>query len=233
MPRVKRAPPPQLSRRERAKATHWRIVKAAYTLFCARGYAGTTMAQIAEAAGVAVQTVYFTFHTKSALLSRAYDFAVMGEDEPLVPPEQPWFGAMTAEPDVTQALHHFVTGVGEITQRVTPLYVVARAVADADPDTARVMAFHERWRADGYRQALELLRAKAALRPGLSLERATHLLLLFVGMDAYHALVGSHRWSHAEWVDWTVSTVTEQVFGRAALTKRRRPAREAPRVDRS
>src|SRR5213595_300848 len=90
MSAVKRLAPAKLSRRERAKATQWRIVKAAYTLFCARGYAGTTMAEIAEAAGVAVQTVYFTFHTKSALLSRAYDFAVMGEDEPLPPEQQPW-----------------------------------------------------------------------------------------------------------------------------------------------
>ena len=97
MSAVKRLAPAKTSRRERAKATQWRIVKAAYTLFCARGYAGTTMAQIAEAAGVAVQTVYFTFHTKSALLSRAYDFAVMGEDEPLGPDKQPWFGARSEE----------------------------------------------------------------------------------------------------------------------------------------
>jgi AcrR family transcriptional regulator len=172
------------------------------------------MAQIAEAAGVAVQTVYFTFHTKAALLSRAYDFAVMGEEEPLPPEKQPWFVAMTAESDVTEALRHLVTGVGEITRRVTPLYLVAQVAADGDPDTARVMAFHERWRADGYRQLLELLRAKAELRPGLTLERATDLLLLFAGMDVYRVLVGSHGWSHEEWVDWTVSTVAEQVFGR-------------------
>jgi AcrR family transcriptional regulator len=215
MSAVKRSEPTRLSRRGRAKATHWRIVKAAYALFCERGYAGTTMVQIAEAAGVAVQTVYFTFHTKAALLSRAYDFAVMGEDEPLPPEKQPWFGAMMAEPGFTGALRHLVTGVGEMTRRVTPLYLVARVAADQDPDTARVMAFHERWRADGYRQLLELLRAKAALRPGLSLERATDLLLLFVGMDVYHVLVGSQGWSHEEWVDWTVATVAEQVFGRA------------------
>src|SRR6058998_1161457 len=150
MPAVKRSVPARLSRRGRAKATHWRIVKAAYTLFCARGYAGTTMAQIAEAAGVAVQTVYFAFHTKSTLLSRAYDFAVMGEDEPLSPDKQPWFGAMTAEQDVEKALRHLVTGVGEITRRVTPLYLVARVAADGDPDAARVMAFHERWAGDGW-----------------------------------------------------------------------------------
>ncbi|HEV8489135.1 MAG TPA: helix-turn-helix domain-containing protein [Candidatus Limnocylindrales bacterium] len=215
MSAVKRSALGKLSRRERAKATHWRVVKAAYTLFCERGYAGTTMAQIAEAAGVAVQTVYFTFHTKAALLSRAYDFAVMGEDEPLVPQKQPWYEAMTAEPNVTEALRHFITGVGEITRRVTPLYLVARAAADGDPDTARVMAFHERWRADGYREVLVLLRAKAELRPGLSLERATDLLLLLAGMDVYYVLVGSRGWSHEEWVDWTVSTVAEQVFGRS------------------
>lgn len=212
---VKSSAPPKLSRRARAKATQWRIVKAAYTLFCARGYAGTTMAQIAGAAGVAVQTVYFTFHTKSALLSRAYDFAVMGEDEPLAPDNQPWFGAMTAEPNLAQAVRHVVTGAGEIIRRVTPLYLVARVAADGDPETARVMVFHERWRADGYRAVLELLRTKAELRPGLSLERATDLLLLFVGMDVYQVLVGGHGWSHEEWADWTVSTVVEQIFGRA------------------
>src|SRR6266516_556113 len=207
MPAVKRSVPPKLSRRERAKATHWRIVKAAYTLFCARGYAGTTMAQIAEASGVAVQTVYFAFHTKATLLSRAYDFAVMGEDEPLSPDKQPWFGAMTAEQDVAKALRHLVTGVGEITRRVTPLYLVARVAAD------------------GYRQMLELLRAKAGLRPGLSLERATDLLLLFVGADVYHVLVGGDGWSHEEWTDWAVLTAAEQIFGRPALQTGRIAAR--------
>jgi AcrR family transcriptional regulator len=213
MSAVKRSEPLKLSRRERAKATHWRVVGAAYTLFCERGYAGTTMAEIAEAAGVAVQTVYFTFHTKAALLSRAYDFAVMGGNDPLEPQKQPWFEAMTAEPDVTQALRHLITGVGEITRRVAPLYLVARTAADGDPDTARVMDFHERWRADGYRQMVQVLTTKAALRPGLNLERATDLLLLFAGVDVYHVLVDGRGWSHDEWVDWTVATLAEQVFG--------------------
>jgi AcrR family transcriptional regulator len=172
------------------------------------------MAQIAEAAGVAVQTVYFVFHTKAALLSRTYEVAVGGEDEPLIPQHQPWYAAMAVEPDITVALQHMVTGVGEIIRRVTPLYLVARIAADGDPDTARVVALHEDGRADGYRDVLELLHAKAEFRSGLTLERATHLLLLFVGMDAYHVLVGSHGWSHDEWVAWTVSVVAEQVFGR-------------------
>ena len=70
MSAVKRSEPTRLSRRQRAEATHWRIVKAAYTLFCEQGYAGTTMAQIAQAAGVAVQTVYFVSHQGGPTRSR-------------------------------------------------------------------------------------------------------------------------------------------------------------------
>jgi len=215
MTAVKGAQPPRLSRRDRAKATQWRIMKAAYTLFCEQGYAATTMAQIADAAGVAIQTVYFGFHTKPALLSRAYEVAVGGDPEPLIPEQQPWYAEMRAAPDIRVALRAFVSGAGEIMRRVTPLYFAARVAANADADAARVMAFHETGRAAGYRDALELLRTKAELRLGLSVERATDLLLLFVGPDVYHALVDGRGWSHDEWIDWTVSAVAEQLFGRA------------------
>lgn len=214
MSAVKESGPTKLSRRGRAKATQWRIVKAAYRLFCAQGYAGTTMAQIAEAAGVAVQSVYFTFHTKATLLSRAYDFAVMGEEEPQIPQRQAWYQAMTAEPDVARALRHFVTGVGEITRRVTPLSLAAQVAADGDPDTARVMAFHDGMQADAYREVVKLLSTKAELRPGLALERATDLLLLYAGTEIYHVMVERRGWSHDDFLDWTVVTLAEQLFGR-------------------
>src|SRR6478672_6172893 len=94
----------KLTRRDRARATRLRITKAAYALFCERGYAGTTMADVASAAGVAVQTVYFSFHTKSELLSRAYDFAVLGEGDPVPPEKTAWYLRMTEEPDLTAAL---------------------------------------------------------------------------------------------------------------------------------
>ena len=120
------------------------------------------MAHVAERAGVAVQTVYFVFHTKAELLSRAYDFAVMGEGEPRIPEEQAWYQEMAAEPDVTAALRHLVGGVSDIIRRVTPLYVVGRASSDSDEEIARVQTFHEKWRADGYRAMLEVLLRKVA-----------------------------------------------------------------------
>jgi AcrR family transcriptional regulator len=217
MSTVNTSEPTKPTRRQRAQATRRRIVKAAYDLFCEQGYTATTMDQIAAASDVAVQTVYFVFHTKGALLSRTYEYAVGGGDEPVIPQQQPWYAAMQAEPDITQALRHLVTGVGEIMRRVTPLYLVARIAADSDPDAAQVIASSGDLRAAGYREALQLLQAKAELCPGLTLERATHLLLLFVGMDVYHTLVQTHGWTHEEWVDWTISVVAEQVFDRTGF----------------
>src|SRR5438445_7851241 len=137
------------TRRDRARATRLRITKAAYSLFCERGYSGTTMADVADAAGVAVQTVYFVFHTKSELLSRTYDYAVLGEDAPMPPEMQSWYAQMAAEANVTDALRQAVSGVGAILVRATPLDTVVRAGAASDPDAARIRELHERRRADG------------------------------------------------------------------------------------
>jgi AcrR family transcriptional regulator len=213
MPRVNPLAPDAPPRRARARATQWRIAKAAFGLFCERGYSGTTMANIAEAAGVAVQTVYFMFHTKAAVLSRAYDFAVAGEGEPNLPSEQPWYREMVAAADVAESLGQLVAGVGEITRRLTPLYVVASGSAASDPEVAEVVDRHERWRVEGYRGMVEVLRAKSALRAGLTPKRANDLLLLYAGMDVYHALVDVTGWSHDEWAAWTKATLAHQLFG--------------------
>lgn len=222
MARVKRSGPGKPSRRERAAATRQRITQAAYGLFCERGYAGTAMVDIAAAADVAVQTVYFVFGTKRNLLSQTYDFAVTGggQGEPLPPPSQPWYAAMQAEPGIVDALGHLVRGVGEIIRRVAPLDAAVRAGASSDPDIARVRAIHERLRRDGYRDLVHVLQEKAPLRHGLSTERAKQMLLLYVGVDVYRVVTDEFRWPHHEWVAWTVGTLAEQLFGEpGALTR--------------
>jgi len=98
-----------------------------------------------------------------------------------------------------------VAGVGDIMPRVTPLNMAARATTD--PEVVRVMDFLDRWQADGFREILEVLVTKAPLRQDVTVERATQLLLLFVGEDVYHVLVETHGWTQEAWVEWTVATV--------------------------
>jgi AcrR family transcriptional regulator len=218
--RVKRSKPGRPTRQQRAAATRQRITQAAYALFCERGYAATAMADVAAAAGVAVQTVYFVFGTKRNLLSRTYEFAVTGggQGDPLPPPSQAWYAAMRAETVVVEAVRHLVRGVGEIVRRVSPLEAAIRAGMSSDADIARVRALHERLRRDGYRDIAGLLGEKAHLRDGVSEERATQLLLLYLGTDVYRVVTVEFGWRHDEWVDWTVRTLAEQLFGQSAAS---------------
>src|SRR4051794_27459504 len=102
--RVKRSAVAPSSRAERAQATRTRILRAAYSLFAAHGYPAVTMAAVASRAGVAVQTLYFTFGTKAELLQHAYDYAVLGDGEALPPTEQPWYREMSTADDLRTAL---------------------------------------------------------------------------------------------------------------------------------
>jgi hypothetical protein len=104
-------------------------------------------------------------------------------------------------------------GQNRFAARAMPLDAVVRASAASDPDAARIRALHEGWRAEGYRAMLEVLRTKSGLRDGVSPERATQLLLMYIG-DVYRILVHDFGWSHEDWIDWTVATVSEQVFAR-------------------
>jgi AcrR family transcriptional regulator len=210
---VKPATDEQTPSRARSRATRLRITKAATSLFRDRGYTRTTMADIAHAAGVAVQTVYFVFHTKTEVLNSAYGLAVMGEDEPAVPQEQAWYRQAVAEPDVTTALRLVVAGLGEILRRVAPLDRAVRTAAAGDPDAASFLAQNEAWRADGYREMVAFLRLKRELRAGLTEDRATDVMLFLASAGAYRALVTEREWTHAEWTAWTSTALTEQLFG--------------------
>ena len=88
------------ARTERAMATRQRVVAAATPLFVRDGYVETTMAGIARAAGVAVQTLYLSFGSKAAVLEAA--LAVEPDDQP-----NEWLAELGAEPAGPVALLTF------------------------------------------------------------------------------------------------------------------------------
>src|SRR5918997_4719993 len=67
-------------RAEQARRTRGVVLDAAGRCFLDRGYAATTMKDVAAAAGVSVQTV-FGQGSKAALLLGCVDRAVVGDDE--------------------------------------------------------------------------------------------------------------------------------------------------------
>ena len=73
----------------RRSATRRDILDAAQRLFEGQGYAATTMAAIADEAGVALKTVYVAFETKAGVLRALWHLLLRGdqEDVPVAEPQ--------------------------------------------------------------------------------------------------------------------------------------------------
>ncbi len=70
-------------RAARAAANRVAVLRAGQDVLVEKGYGGATMAAIARAAGVSVETVYKGFGSKIELVGQILDHAVAGDDEPV------------------------------------------------------------------------------------------------------------------------------------------------------
>lgn len=71
-------PQPKKVREQHAELIRRAVLDAARRLFAERGYAQTPIRLLAEEAGVAVQTIYSTFGSKSGVLIALFDLAEQG-----------------------------------------------------------------------------------------------------------------------------------------------------------
>ena len=127
-------------RDEQARRTRRAIVAAAHDLFLAQGYAATTIDGIAEAAHVSRRTVFNSVGGKMALLKLAFDWAIVGDDEPVALPDRPAVKAILAESDPRKALVLWVQTMTEVGARTKPLGEVLTAAADIEPAAAELAA---------------------------------------------------------------------------------------------
>jgi AcrR family transcriptional regulator len=204
---VKKARP---TRRERAEQTRRRIIKAAYRLFCDAGYEDTTMQQVANAAGVAVQTVYFVFGTKAKLLAEVESFVILGDDPSDRWREQPWAAELRQESDPRRLIARFVEIDTEIKGRITPFVV---AVGSALPRDDRANASRDEGRDQFFRSVIDRLVVLGALRPGLDPERALEVVIAVDSIEAHTELTWRRGWTAEEWCNWLTQLLCRELLG--------------------
>ncbi len=188
-------------RRDKARETRRRILRAAHGEFLERGYHGATIASIARRAGVATQTVYFVFHTKAELISAVIDAAVLGEHDE-VPQETSWWEWMLAADTAADALRAFVRGAGPLLARASAVSEVLRGASLTDPELRATLAEHDELQRAGYRQVIDAVVTKGPLRPGLDPDTATDVLLAVLGDAMYVYLTTVRGWQHDAVIDW-------------------------------
>lgn len=194
------------TRREQARQSKARILAAARDLFAAKGYHGTTMAQIAERSGVAVQTVSYFFGTKPRLLGDLIGVVVTGaidpSDQPLEPERSEWFARALAEQDGRQALATFVQGGLPTFARAAAVADVARIAAQTDPDVEAIYRRSEQHRRTQFRRIVQSLADHGTLRNDLTVDTATDILVTVFSPQTYLAYTTDLSWTRTQAADW-------------------------------
>lgn len=204
-------------RREYAEATRQRIAEAARSLMLERGYAATTMADVARGAGVAVQTLYSSCPGgKAGLAKLVYDVTLAGDARPVPQHARPEVQAVVAEPDPVRKLALFAGMAVGIYERIGPVHRVLRAAA-AGGGLTDLMEATERQRLTGSRGPAQHLADTGFLRPGLSVDRAAHQIYVLTSIELFERLTDVCGWSLAECREWLARTLADALLadGRA------------------
>jgi TetR/AcrR family transcriptional regulator of autoinduction and epiphytic fitness len=201
-------------RRERkAQQTRQRVLAAAEALFVGDGYGATTITAIAEAADVAVQTVYAVFGTKRAILAELLEARIAGDGQPRRLSDRQDWQAMEREPDPRRQIERLASIATRIGEQVAALSEVFAAAAATDPEIADLHASQQRARYEDQRRLARSLAQKGALRPGLSEDRAADVVWALVNARTYRSLVGDRRWTAEEYERWLGSLLACALLG--------------------
>jgi AcrR family transcriptional regulator len=190
---------------QQRRDTRRRVLAAASRCFLDAGYSATTIADVARAAGVAVQTVYSAVGGKADLLIEVVNQAVAGDERDVMFLEREWMADLRAEHDPRQQVRIFAEEMTSIGARVVPLFLIMRAAAVGDPDVAAAWQRSVSLRRDTARAVVRALRG---LRPGLSREHAIDLVWAIASPDMYDLLVLQRGWSPAECAAWVTEAIS-------------------------
>ena len=180
-------------RRKRARQTRGLITDAARQLFLADGYAATTVAAIAAAAGVSVETIYKGFGGKPGLVRAIVEKGLAGEGP--VPAEQRSDHIRDTEPDPRRILAAWGTFTSEIAPLVAPILMLARDAAASDPEVALILEQISAARLDRMALNARGLFEAGHLRPEITPDDAADIMWTYSSPELYELLVLRRGWS--------------------------------------
>lgn len=197
-------------RRERARTTRRQVLAAASRLFQERGYATTTIADVAASAGVSEIGVRKGFGTKAALLKEVFDVAIAGDDEPVAVRDRPAARDIRNEPDLREKLRLYAAQAAAGGERSAGIQLVIRNGASSDP------ALRELWdtlleqRLVGMTMFAAHLAATGGLR--VDADEARDVLWTCISVEVYDLLVNQRGWSLPRYADWLDRTLAASLL---------------------
>jgi AcrR family transcriptional regulator len=195
-------------RREQAQARRRAVVVAARALFERDGFRPTTIAAVAERAGVSAESIYKGFGTKAALAKAVFDFVIAGDDEPVPVWRRSEADAIRAEPDVRRKIMLYGRGLAARQQRSAKVQVLIRDGGHTDESLAALWQQLLAERLTGMTMLGRHLIESGQLREGIEPDEVRDVLWTFTAVELYELLVVERGWPldrYAEWIGHAIA----------------------------
>jgi AcrR family transcriptional regulator len=189
-------------RQEQARQTRRTVLDAARDLFLERGYARTTMAEVARRAEVSVETVYKAFGNKAGLVKAVFDVAVVGDDEPVPMMQREMVRRTAAEPDPRRKLIGYGEHLVGAGIRTSAIQLLVREAAATDAGAGEVWAQLQAERLTGMAAFAQHLADGGHLRAGVSVEEARDVIWTYNSVELWNLLVDQRGWSPERFGAW-------------------------------
>jgi AcrR family transcriptional regulator len=192
-------------RLEQAKRNRDAILDAAARGFSEHGYAGTTIAAIAQLAEVSVETIYKSFGGKPGLVRALYDRGLEGSGA--VPAPRRSDETSAREQDPRRILRRWGALSSEVSPLVAPLILLVRAAAATDPELAKVIEDSSAQRLARMRHNARVLADRGFLRDGVTAEEAGDLLWMLTSPEVYELFVLRRGWTAGRYGEFIAETM--------------------------
>jgi AcrR family transcriptional regulator len=189
-------------RQAQARRNRRAVLDSAHRRFLESGYAATTLAGVADEAGVSVETVYKAFGNKAGLVKAVFDVAVAGDDEPVPVAERDFVRRIEAEPDARRKLALWGDHVADSGSRTAAVQLLVRDAAASDPAAAVVWDQMLTEQLTGMGMFASHLDRGGHLRPGVSFDEARDVLTAYISAELFHFFVVRRGWEPARFGRW-------------------------------
>ncbi|MBO2455499.1 TetR/AcrR family transcriptional regulator [Actinomadura barringtoniae] len=201
-------------RAARVAETEDKILRSAAELFTEHGYAGTTLAAVADHAGVGARTVYVRFGTKAALLRRTVDVAIAGDAAPVDVRGRDWFARTLNAPTAAERIDAMAHGGAAMMARAGDIMAVALQAAGVEPELAEATQAGRLATLDNYRLFWTRMAEDGLLPPGSDVGWLTETGALLGHAETYLLARQTMGWTPEAYERWLRVSFTRLAFGR-------------------
>jgi AcrR family transcriptional regulator len=197
-------------RDEQAARTRARILDAASELFLERGYARTTMKDIADLAAVARDTVHAVFGSKARVLTALIDVRLVPDGSVANVTERPDARAVRDEVDQRRQIELFARFITGISTELRPVFEILRTASAVEPDMAHVFEAMDRFRMNNMQTYAKWIAARGPMR--VNTKRAGEIIWALASPDVARMLCDELGWSQAQHARWLSDTLTRTLL---------------------